>query len=78
MSEPTFITANEIRAAFRSYLEEQDVDEVAYEDLWRQLRRSGVSFRGATAKKERDSVYNALVGDPEIERVRPGVFGLAE
>lgn len=78
MSDSAFASPDDIRQAFRAYLAETGTTELAYEDLWRLLRERGVTVRGATTKKQRDTVYRALSTDPGIARVRPGVFKRAK
>jgi hypothetical protein len=78
MSDPAFASPDEIRMAFRTHLAATGKSELAYEDLWSLLRGQGVIVRGATMKKQRDTVYRALSTDPGIARVRPGVFAPAK
>jgi hypothetical protein len=78
VSDTRFATPDEIRRAFRDHLASVGSSELRYEDLWRALRERGVHVRGATPKKERDTVYRALSSDSRIRKVRPGVFALRD
>jgi hypothetical protein len=69
-----FVTPGAIRQAFFEQLESLGVHELAYAQLWQVLKAQGAQLRGSTPKRERDFVYRALLGDPRIQRVRPGVF----
>jgi len=75
MDEPeNYATADAIRRAFLDYVSEGPAQELPYQEVWRRLRSAGIHLRGTTAKKERDTVYKALLGSSEIVKVRPGVF----
>jgi hypothetical protein len=69
-----YANPDQIRAAFFETLQQEQRAELAYETLWRNLREAGWRIRGASPKKQRDTVYNALSTDHRLTKVRPGVF----
>lgn len=77
MVEPeSYVSPDAIRRAFLDYVREAPAQELSYQEVWRRLRSAGVKLRGGTPKKERDTVYKALLSSSKILRVRPGVFTL--
>lgn len=69
-----YATPDDICRAFFTHVQAAPNGELAYEDLWRLLRAQGMRLRGASPKKERDTVHRALTNSSRVVKVRPGVF----
>ena len=76
--EDTYASPDDLRRVFRELLDQLGSSEAHYDDVWRAARDRGLHVRGATPKKQRDAVFRALASDPEVQKVRPGVFSLAK
>jgi hypothetical protein len=76
VDSPEYVTSAEIRAVFIAQASASPTHELAYSDLWALLREQQKRIRGATEKRQRDTVYRALLESNDIERSARGVFRL--
>jgi hypothetical protein len=77
MATGEYLTPAEIREAFVREAQRSPDGRLRCCELASRLRHAGLCVRGDSPKRQRDSVYSALIKDPErIERCGPGEFRL--
>lgn len=78
MDRPERLNAAEIRTYYAQAIRESDEGRLNYLTFYGWLRDRGLVPKGEGHKEKHRSIYNAVTGRKDFEKVAPGIFALTD